>query len=1018
MQLPALCIRRPVLAIVMNLLVVLAGLLAFDRLTVREYPNIDIPTVTVDTSYLGASAAIVETTVTKILEDSLSGIEGIDYMASTSRTGRSQVTVAFKQGVNLESATSDVRDRVSRVRGKLPDTIDEPIVTKTEADAQPIIWLAFSSTQHSPLQINQFADKQVKSRLQTLAGVADIRIFGERKPAMRIWLDAEKLARFSLTPKDVEDALRAQNVEIPSGRIESLQREFSVLAETDVNTVEQFAQLIVRQQEGLLIRIGDVARIEIAPEDVRRIARFNGEPAVALGVIKTSVANPLEVSQEVRAELPRIEKSLPTGMRVRIAYDSSIFIQESINSVQKTILEAVVLVILVIFFFLRNLRATLIPVITIPVSLVGALIFMQLFGFSINTLTLLAMVLAIGLVVDDAIVVLENIYRHIEEGLPPKEAALKGVKEIGFAVLAMTFTLAAVFAPIAFTEGRTGQLFAEFALTLAAAVIVSGFCALTLSPMMSANLLQAHQGQGNAVYRAIETGLEAVTRGYQRLLTYVLKGKWLVLLLSLLLIAYMLFLFKQLPSELSPTEDRGVIVSIGIGPEGSTPAYFDKYAQQVEGIFKKVPERVSTFLIIGFPDETKFISFNRFKPWEERTRSTKDILPTLMPQLGQVAGVMALASLPPSLGQGTSSSPVEFILQTTGSYSDLGKAIGQLMDKLAQNEGIVNPIPDLKLNKPQLSLELNRDKAALLGVGVSDVGKTLETLLGSRKVTTFKLDGDQYDVILQLNDDARRTPEQLQQIYVRNTQGQVLPLSSVLTAKETVSPAELTHFNKLRSAKITASLAEGYTMGQAVAFMQQAMTDINNPALSYDWGGQSREFLSSGGALAQAFLLAVLFIYLVLAAQFESFRDPFIILFSVPLAMFGAIIALKWTGGTLNVYSQIGLITLVGLITKHGILLVEFANQLQEQGLSKLEAIKASTALRLRPILMTTAAMVLGAIPLALATGAGAEVRHPIGWVIVGGMTLGTLFTLFVIPCVYMLMGRVHTPVVSVLKEQ
>jgi multidrug efflux pump len=1018
MQLPALCIRRPVLAIVMNLLVVLAGLLAFDRLTVREYPNIDIPTVTVDTSYLGASAAIVETTVTKILEDSLSGIEGIDYMASTSRTGRSQVTVAFKQGVNLESATSDVRDRVSRVRGKLPDTIDEPIVTKTEADAQPIIWLAFSSTQHSPLQINQFADKQVKSRLQTLAGVADIRIFGERKPAMRIWLDAEKLARFSLTPKDVEDALRAQNVEIPSGRIESLQREFSVLAETDVNTVEQFAQLIVRQQEGLLIRIGDVARIEIAPEDVRRIARFNGEPAVALGVIKTSVANPLEVSQEVRAELPRIEKSLPTGMRVRIAYDSSIFIQESINSVQKTILEAVVLVILVIFFFLRNLRATLIPVITIPVSLVGALIFMQLFGFSINTLTLLAMVLAIGLVVDDAIVVLENIYRHIEEGLPPKEAALKGVKEIGFAVLAMTFTLAAVFAPIAFTEGRTGQLFAEFALTLAAAVIVSGFCALTLSPMMSANLLQAHQGQGNAVYRAIETGLEAVTRGYQRLLTYVLKGKWLVLLLSLLLIAYMLFLFKQLPSELSPTEDRGVIVSIGIGPEGSTPAYFDKYAQQVEGIFKKVPERVSTFLIIGFPDETKFISFNRFQPWEERTRSTKDIVPTLMPQLGQVAGVMALASLPPSLGQGTSSSPVEFILQTTGSYSDLGKVIGQLMDKLAQNEGIVNPIPDLKLNKPQLSLQLDRDKAALLGVGISDVGKTLETLLGSRKVTTFKLDGDQYDVILQLNDDARRTPEQLQQIYVRNTQGQVLPLSSVLTAKETVSPAELTHFNKLRSAKITASLAEGYTMGQAVAFMQQAMTDINNPALSYDWGGQSREFLSSGGALAQAFLLAVLFIYLVLAAQFESFRDPFIILFSVPLAMFGAIIALKWTGGTLNVYSQIGLITLVGLITKHGILLVEFANQLQEQGLSKLEAIKASTALRLRPILMTTAAMVLGAIPLALATGAGAEVRHPIGWVIVGGMTLGTLFTLFVIPCVYMLMGRVHTPVVSVLKEQ
>lgn len=1018
MQLPALCIRRPVLAIVMNLLIVLSGLMAFDRLTVREYPNIDIPTVTVDTNYVGASAAIVETTVTKILEDSLSGIEGIDYMASTSRTSRSQVTISFKQGINLESATSDVRDRVSRVRGKLPDTIDEPIVTKTEADAQPIIWLAFSSTVHSPLQLNQFADKQVKSRLQTLAGVADIRIFGERKPSMRIWLDTQKLARFALTPKDVEDALRAQNVEIPSGRVEGLQREFSVLAQTDVNTAEQFAQLIVRQQDGLLVRIADIARVEIAPEDVRRIARFNGEPAVALGVIKTSVANPLEVSKAMRAELPRIEKSLPEGMRVRIAYDSSIFIQESINSVQTTILEAVVLVVLVIFFFLRNLRATLIPVITIPVSLIGALIFMQLFGFSINTLTLLAMVLAIGLVVDDAIVVLENIYRHIEEGKTPKEAALQGVKEIAFAVLAMTFTLAAVFAPIAFTEGRTGQLFAEFALTLAAAVIVSGFCALTLSPMMSANLLKAHQGQSNVVYRAIETGLEALTCGYQQVLAYVLKGKWLVLMASLILIAYMLLMFKQLPSELSPTEDRGVIVSIGIGPEGATPAYFDKYAKQVEGIYTDIPEWVSTFLIIGFPDETKFISFNRFKPWEERTRSTKDIAPSLMPKLGQVAGVMALASLPPSLGQRSSSSPVEFVVQTTGSYADLGKAIGQLMEKLGQNDGIVNPIPDLKLNKPQLSLQIDRDKAALLGVGISDVGKTLETLLGSRKVTTFKLDGDQYDVILQLEDDARRTPEQLQQIYVRNNQGQVLPLSSVLSMQESISPSELTHFNKLRSAKITASLADGYTMGQAVEFMQQAMRDINNPALSYDWDGQSREFLNSGGALAQAFILAVLFIYLVLAAQFESFRDPFIILFSVPLAMFGAIVALKLTGGTLNVYSQIGLITLVGLITKHGILLVEFANQLQEQGKSKLEAIQASAALRLRPILMTTAAMVLGAMPLAFATGAGAEVRHPIGWVIVGGMSLGTLFTLLVIPCLYVLMGRVHSPTVSLIKEQ
>ena len=667
-----------------------------------------------------------------------------------------------------------------------------------------------------------------------------------------------------------------------------------------------------------------------------------------------------------------------------------------------------VLVVLVIFFFLRSLRATLIPVITIPVSLIGALIFMQLFGFSINTLTLLAMVLAIGLVVDDAIVVLENIYRHIEEGKTPVQAALQGSQEIGFAVLAMTFTLAAVFAPIAFTEGRTGQLFAEFALTLAAAVIVSGFCALTLSPMMSAKLLKPHQGESNVVYRWIEKGLNALTSSYQKSLSYLLRLKWLVLGVAMIAIASMLYLLKGLPSELSPVEDRGVIISIGIGPEGSTPAYFDKYAQQLETIYSKVPERTSTFLVIGFPDETKFISFNRFSPWADRERTTHEIAPSLRPQLAQIAGVNALANLPPSLGQGNSSSPVDFVIQTTGSYADLGKVIAQMMEKISQNNGLINPIPDLKLNKPQLSLTVDRDKAALLGVGVSDIGKTLETLLGSRKVTTFKLDGDQYDVILQLEDSERRTPEQLTQIYVRNQQGVVLPLSNVLTMRETVSPAELNHFNKLRSAKITASLAEGYTMGQAVTFMQQAMSEINDPNTSYDWAGQTREFLSSGDALVKAFVLAVLFIYLVLAAQFESFRDPFIILFSVPLAMLGAVIALKLTGGTLNVYSQIGLITLVGLITKHGILLVEFANQLQEQGQTKLQAVIASATLRLRPILMTTAAMVLGAVPLAMAVGAGAEVRHPIGWVIVGGMTIGTLFTLFVIPSLYLLISRVH----------
>ena len=1008
MQLPELCIRRPVLTIVLNLLIILAGLLAYSRLTVREYPNIDIPTVTVETSYAGASAAIIETTVTKFLEDSLSGIEGVDYLTSSSRSGRSQITVAFQQGRDIESATSDVRDRVSRVRGKLPDGIDEPIITKTEADAQPIIWLAFSSDRHSPMEINRFADKQVKTRLQTLSGVSDVRIFGERRPAMRIWLDTARLSLYGLTPQDIEATLRTQNIEIPSGRIESLQREFDVLSQTDVNTPAEFANLIVRQQDGLVLRLGDVAKVEIAPEDERRIARFNGAPAVALGVTKLSTANPLEVSREVKAELPHIEQSLPQGMKVRIAYDSSVFIAESIKSVEKTILEAVLLVVLVIFFFLRNARGTLIPLVTIPVSLIGAMVFMSMLGYSINTLTLLAMVLAVGLVVDDAIVVLENIHRHVEEGKTPWEAALQGSREIGFAVLAMTCTLAAVFAPLAFTEGRTGKLFAEFALTLASAVIVSGFCALTLSPMMSARLLQPHMGEGNVLYRWIENGLVALTRGYRAALARALRFRWGVLVMALGLIGVMAVLFRGLPSELSPTEDRGVILSIGVAPEGASPAYMDRYGLQVEKIYQQVPERTSTFLITGFPDDTKFISFNRFKPWEERHRSTQQIAEDLRPRLWQVPGVMALASLPPSLGQSASSSPVDFVVQTTGSYEDLSKTIKALMAKVSQNPGLVNAMSDLKLNKPQLSLTIDRDKAALLNVGISDVGRALETLLGSRKVTTFKLAGDQYDVMVQLAPDERQTPEQLSDIYVRNAQGQSIPLSALVKRQETITPSDLAHFNKLRSAKITANLAPGYSLGEAIAFMQQAVREVNNPTVSYDWSGQSREFMASGSALAAAFGLALIFIYLVLAAQFESFRDPLIILFSVPLAMLGAVAALKWTGGTLNVYSQIGLITLVGLISKHGILLVEFANQLQEAGRGRIEAVIESASLRLRPILMTTAAMVLGALPLAHAVGAGAEARHPIGWVIVGGMSLGTLFTLFVVPCAYLVLGRHH----------
>lgn len=1009
MYIAELSIRRPVLAIVMNLLVLLAGFMAFQTLTVREYPNIDPPVVTVDTAYKGASAAVVESTVTKLLEDSLSGIEGIDYLTSVSRSENSQISIRFLPARDIDAAANDVRDRVARVRGRLPAAIDEPVVAKTEADAQPILWLAFSSDRHEPVQVSELADRQVRDRLQTLPGVADIRVFGERRPSMRIWLDGERLAAYNLTPRDVENALRAQNVEIPSGRIESRMREFAVLAETDLNTPEEFGRIIVREDQGSLIRLGDLARIEVGPQDERRIVRFNGQAAVALGVIKQSTANPLDVSKAVKAVLPQIEATLPAGMKMVVAYDSSVFIEGAITSVRNTILEAVALVVLVIFVFLRTVRATLIPLMTIPVSLIGAMIFMQLFGFSLNTLTLLAMVLAIGLVVDDAIVVLENIYRHIEEGLAPLPAAIQGVKEIGFAVLAMTFTLAAVFAPIAFTSGRTGKLFAEFALTLAGAVIVSGFVALTLSPMMASRLLRPHRHM-IPLSAAIERALKGVERGYIAALQAVLRARWWLLAGAAASFALTAALFVKLPSELAPVEDRGVILGLSLAPDGSTPQYLDTYARQVEKIFDDIPEQSTTFMVIGFPDETKSISFNRMRLWDERERSTMAIADSIRPQLWQVPGVMALSLTPPSLGQRASSSPVEFVIQTTGSYADLGQTVGALMGKLAQNPGLNNVIPDLKLNKPQLSVTVNRDKAALLGVGVEDIGRALETLLGGRKVTTFKRSGTQYDVLVQMSSDQRRLPEQVAHIYLRSGNGVMVPLSNLVDLKETVSPAELNHFNKLRSAKISANLAPGYTLGEAMTAIDQAASELRGPQVMFDWDGQSREFLQASGTLLLALLLALLFIYLVLAAQFESFRDPFIIMFSVPTAMLGAALAMRFTGGSLNVYSQIGLITLVGLITKHGILLVEFANQLQAQGRRKWDAVVESARLRLRPILMTTAAMVLGAIPLALAHGPGAESRQAIGWVVVGGMSLGTVFTLFLVPVVYLLIGARIAP--------
>ncbi len=1010
MRIAEICVRRPVLAVVLNLLVVLAGVVAFDRLTVREYPNIDMPVVTVETIYRGASAAIMESTVTKVLEDSLSGIEGIDFMTSTSRAENSQISLTFRSDRDVDTAASDVRDRVSRVRQRLPQDVDEPQISKAEADAQPIMWLALSSDLHNGRELSLVADRQLKDRLQTIPGVANIRIGGERRPAMRVWLDAPRMASYGLTPEDVANALRRQNLELPAGRIEGEIREFSVLAATDLNEPEQFADIILGEFSGRLLRIGDVARVELGSEDVRRTTRFNGKEGLGIGIIRLSTANPLEVSQGVRDALPDILAQLPEGMTFNLAYDASVFIDESIKQVVTTLLEATILVVVVIFFFLRTLRATLIPLLAIPVSLIGALVFMAAFGFSINTLTLLAFVLAIGLVVDDAIVVLENIYRHIEEGMKPLQAATTGIREIGFAVVAMTLTLVAVFAPMAFSEGRTGKLFAEFALTLASAVLVSGFCALTLSPMLCSRILRPVK-QLPAWSQRIEDWLSNLGTSYRRSLLVVMDWRWTVMLATGLLLLFSVVLLRALPSELSPTEDRGVILNMGIGPEGSTPTYFDRYTRQVEDVYKALPEWETTFMITGVPDETRFMSFNRLLHWNERQRRTQDIVPGLSRELAEVPGVVAIPVLPASLGQGNRSSPIEFVVQTSASYDELGLVMDQLLERAASNRGLVNPVSDLRLNKPELSITVDRDLAALVGVGVDAISGALESYLGGRRVGTFKLEGNQYDVIMQIEDEQRREASDLAQVYVRSTYGQMIPLASVVSIEETVSPSSLGHFNKLRSATLTSNLAPGYSQADAVTFLQQQVRELNNPQLSYDWSGPTREFLSAGATLLTTFVLALLFIYLLLSAQFESFRHPFVIMLSVPLAMLGALLALHATGGSLNVYSQVGLITLIGLITKHGILIVEFANQRVAKGEVLLDAIINASVLRLRPVLMTAATMVLGALPLALASGAGAEVRQSIGWVIVGGMTIGTIFTLFVVPAAYLLFSASAVPV-------
>ncbi len=1016
MILSEISIRRPVLSTVFSLLIVLLGIISYDRLSVREYPRIDPPIVSVRTVYKGATAQVVESVLTTPMEDALSGIEGVNTIKSRSREEVSEITVTFVTDRDVEDAANDVRDRVSRVQTLLPADADDPVISKVEADAWPVMWLALASDRHTPMELTDYADRYLTDPLKALPGVATVIIGGERRYSMRVWLDRDRLAARGLTAQDVESALRQQNLDSPGGRIESTDRELTVLTETDLRSPEAFNNMVIREVNGYPIRLRDVGYAAPGPYENRKIVRVSGEEALGLGVVKQSTGNTLALAQAVRDIVPRLSTGLPEGMSIKVAVDTSEFISAAISSVFKVMFEALLLVVIVIFVFLRSARATIIPVITIPISLIGAFFFLYVLDFSVNVLTLLGIVLAVGLVVDDAIVMLENIHRHIENGLGKFEAAMKGAKEIGFAVVAMTITLAAVFTPLVFMTGRVGQLFVEFALTVVSAVVVSGFVALTLTPMMCSWLLKSHQGHGR-LYVASEKIFEAMNNGYRRVLDIVLRGWVFVVGVFVLSMCAMVWLFMQLKPELSPLEDRGVFMAFAISPEGSTMQYTDKYMQQVAAILgQDVPEIETLFEVVApgleRPNPVNLaIGFAVLEHWDKRQRSQLEISKALTPKLfGGLPGVISFAKDPLSLGQSFLAKEVEYVIYGN-SYEELQENVGKVMAKLSQYPGITGLDTDLKLNKPQLRVVIDRDKAALLGVSMATLGGTVETLLGGRDVTRYKREGKQYDVVLQMEDSKRQRPTDLTSIYVRTNSGDLVQLSNLVKVEETVSPKELNHFNRFRAAIINGNVGPTASLGEVLDYIDSVVAQELPKSVGTDLNGASREFRETGDEMKITLVLALIFIYLVLAAQFESFIGPFVIMLTVPLGFVGALFVM-WlnsnfgTGGTLNIYSRIGLVMLVGLITKNGILIVEFANQLRRSGKERLEAVIESASLRLRPILMTALATVLGALPLALSSGAGAEARQAIGWVIVGGMSIGTLLTLFVIPVAYSLIVR------------
>ena len=1009
-----LFIRRPVLATVVSLLILFVGLQAFSKLQIRQYPELSSTSITVTTTYPGANADLIKGFITTPIAQAVASAEGIDTLVSNSQQNVSTITLNLRLNANADRAVADVLSKINQVKFQLPRESQDPIVIKKTGDSTALMYLSFNSTVLTPSQITDYLNRVVQPRLQTIDGVASADILGGQTFAMRVWLDPNRMAARNVTAADVRNALVANNFTSAAGQVKSDFTQTSINALTSLDSARAFGQLVVATRGDALIRIADIATTELGPESVDSSSVFDGQKAVFIGINSTPTANPLDVITAVRAAFPSLQSDLPAGLDASIAYDATKFIRASILEVEKTLAEAALIVVIVIFLFLGSFRSTIIPIVTIPLSLVGVMIMLLALGYSINLLTLLALVLAIGLVVDDAIVVVENIYRHMEEGMTPHDAAIKGAREITGPVISMTITLAAVYAPIGFVSGLTGALFREFAFTLAGSVVVSGVVALTLTPMMCSKLLKPPPPEGAGGFTAfLDRRFEWLRRTYERRLDKSLNFRALTLLVLAGVLVLTTIMFMTTPKELAPEEDQGVIFGLIKAPQYGNLDYIETATKQLHSFVRDIPEVDHLFAINGFQGVQSGFGGIILKNWGERSRSQKQILQALAPKFGAITGAQVIGFSPPALPGSTGGPPLQFVVRSIGDYKDIVDVMAKIQDAARKSGLFIFTDSDLKFDTPQIEFKVDADKSNRLGISMQDVGSTLATLLGGNYVNRFNLYGRSYEVIPQVPREYRLTPDWLTRYQMRTSGGDLVPLAAIASVSESTQPNSLPTFQQLNSATLQGVPFPGRTLGEALDFLKVEAKKVMPEGFTIDYQGESRQYIQEGNTLVLTFVFALIVIYLVLAAQFESFRDPFIILIALPTSMFGALLPLNLLGvlgmASMNIYSQIGLVTLIGLISKHGILMVEFANRLQEGGMERRRAIEHAAGVRLRPILMTTAAMVVAMVPLIIAEGAGARSRFAIGIVIAFGMAVGTLFTLFVTPAIYTLVARDHT---------